>query len=186
MCFITWNWKTHSRSQREIQISQTHQRCAAATATSAQPRGNWLFKDLEGNKMCSKPWILWETSGEMERQPVNSPQSSGKSWRAAIIWLWLPWMYLCTEQQHTNKYQVPPDRRVKRDKKLFQKITPPSLAQIVLLRLKTARPQNKFYYKQQTEMERHIPGFWFLQESHSTKSITKAEFCDDTKVQKIS
>lgn len=35
-------------------------------------------------------------------------------------------------------------------------------------------------------MGRHNLGFWFSQDSHSTKSITKGEFCNDAKVQQIS
>lgn len=35
-------------------------------------------------------------------------------------------------------------------------------------------------------MGRRILTFWFLQETHSTKSIIKAEFCYDTKIQQIS
>lgn len=135
----------YQRPHQEAQISQTHQSqwCPATTATSAQPRGDGLFKgreatwatkhlsitDFFGRPLGKRSSRLWKANSLQE-----SPEELNSFDCGSHVGIYAQY------DSGTKKYNEVP-------REWLQKVTLSSLAPMVLLGLKTVRSQIKFYQK---------------------------------------
>lgn len=113
--------------------------CPAQRGPAFQRPGRYM-----SNKTFINHRLLWQTSGEMEQQPVKSLQESPEELNSFDYGSHVG---IYAQYKWNKKISWGTERTLKSHEKLLQKVTPSSLAPMVLLGLKTVRSQIKFYQK---------------------------------------